>query len=498
MKQSVIVLLLSISIQLYPQEPVHVVRDTMGVDHYERKIFPAPTFTMGVVDAADNIVIPFLYEDIGPLLNGKAIVKKYQKYGIIDSFGNQHVPFVFDEIESFIDNRAVASMYGKWGIIDNAGTETVPFVYDAILHFTGNNAIVKKDDKYGVIAIGQRIASAIQYDAIDAFSEGVAVADKNGKKGVIDTLGQEKSVFMYEWIYPCSGGVLVAVEKGRYSIIDKNGVQPVAFSYSGISSFNKHGIGMISKDGKYGLMNDMGLEIVPLVYDEITLYDDCAAVKNNNRWGVIGFTENIIIPIEYQAIKRFYGDRFLVRKNDRWLFFDTKNKEESPYGFEAVNSQASYRTSLISEYQRIYTVARRDKKMGFVDSLGQIVTPFIFEGERLVPLSDNMLAVQKNGKIALSDFQGKYLSEFDYDEVHFLSDRLTRVQKKGRYGIVNNKGSILIPCEYDGIYPLPKGSYYTLYKHGKFGVADSNGKIVIPLKYASITPFTDKLFVVRR
>lgn len=482
---------------LYAQDPVYIVRDTT-TDYSQRRIYPAPVFTMGVIDENGETVIPFLYEDIRPLVNGQAIVKKYEKYGTIDSLGNQLIPFVFDELHSFIECRAVAYLYGKWGIVDEKGKEIVPFVFDEILHFNGNNAIVKQEGKYAVISVDQKIVSSFIYDAIEPFNEGVAVAERNGYKGILDTVGDEKGIFAYEWLYPCSGGALVAVEKGRYSIVDREGIQMVPYNYDEISSFNRHGVGIVSRERKYGIMNNRGLEIVSPAYDEMTLYDDCAAVKLDNSWGIIDFTGGIIVPLSYQSIRKFYGDLLLVRKNDRWRFYDLKTKEEIPYVFESVSSQATYKNSIFSDLQRLYSPARRDGKWGMVDSLGQIAVPFVFETERIVPLAYNVTGVWKGGRMAFADFTGKLLTEYIYDEGFTLSDKLVRVKREGKFGVVNNDGQIIHTCEYDGVYPLVKNGFCTIYKNGKYGIINNDGKEIVPLRYASIIPFTDKLFVVRR
>jgi hypothetical protein len=493
----IIIFLLGLN-DLYSQDPVYVVRDTTVNEYAERKIYPAPTFTMGVLDSQGDTIIPFLMEGITPLSHGFSVVKRFEKYGSVDSSGKQIIPFVFDELKPFVRGRAVASLYDKWGIVDTLGNEIIPFVYEEISCFTGNSFIAKQDEKYGVVAIDQQKISPFVYESIDAFSEGVAVARKDGKKGIIDTLSYEKGVFMYEWIYPCSGGVLVAVEKGKYAALDKEGHQMTLFDYDEMSSFNKKGIGIIRRGTEYGIMNRTGIEIIPPVFEEITLYDDCAAVKSDNTWGVVDFIGNYIIPSEYQSVRKFYGDLFLIRKNWRWQFYDIKNKEEIPYGFELINSQAILQNSIISDFQRIYTPARRDGKWGAVDTLGQVAVPFVFEADRLISLGGEILAVQKESKIALSDLKGKLLSEYIYDDVYSLSENLTRVKMDSKYGVVDRKGNILHFCEYDGIYPLIKGAFYTIYKNGRCGIIDNNGKEIIPLKYAAITPFSDKSFVLRR
>ncbi len=493
-----IVLLMSVPFGLYPQDPVYVVRDTTVNEYAERKIYPAPTFTMGVLNLQKDTIIPFLMEGITPLSDGFSIVKRFEKYGSVDGSGKQIIPFVFDELKPFVRGRAVASLYGKWGIVDTLGNEVIPFVYDEISYFTGNSFVAKQNEKYGVVAIDQQKISPFVYESIDAFSEGVAVAQKDGKKGIIDTLSYEKGVFMYEWIYPCSGGVLVAVEKGKYAVLDKEGYQMTLFDYDEISSFNKKGVGIIRKGTEYGIMNRAGIEIISPVFEDITLYDNCAAVKSDNTWGVVDFIGNYVIPSQYQSVRRFYGDLFLIRKNRRWQFYDIKAQEEIPYGFELINSQATFQNSIVSDVKRVYTPARRDGKWGLVDTLGLVAAPFIFETERLIPLADEILAMQKGGKVALSDLKGKLLSDYTYDDVYFLSENLIRVKMDGKYGVVDKKGNILYFCEYDGIYPLVKGTFYAIYKNGRCGVIDNKGQEVIPLRYAAITTFTDNSFVLRR
>ena len=94
------------------------------------------------------------------------------------------------------------------------------------------------------------------------------------------------------------------------------------------------GLMKVSMDGKFGLLNDAGKEILPLKYDSITAFkEDRALLFKNNAFCAIVDTQGQIIDVTYKryiALKDcpFYSSGYLlVKKDNQYLFIDTKGAE---------------------------------------------------------------------------------------------------------------------------------------------------------------------------
>ncbi|MCW3104739.1 MAG: Leptospira repeat protein [Bacteroidetes bacterium] len=91
------------------------------------------------------------YDYVGPFYNGRARVKKLNKWGYIDTTGNVVVPPKYNEVENFTDSIARVRLSGKhgsrWGLIDLNGTILIEPTFDGIGEFINGRAPVLLDGK---------------------------------------------------------------------------------------------------------------------------------------------------------------------------------------------------------------------------------------------------------------------------------------------------------------------------------------------------------------
>jgi hypothetical protein len=64
------------------------------------------------------MVVPAVYDEIGPFSEGLAPVEVNGKWGFIDTKGNMVIPAVYDSAGSFSEGLAQVKVNGKWGYID--------------------------------------------------------------------------------------------------------------------------------------------------------------------------------------------------------------------------------------------------------------------------------------------------------------------------------------------------------------------------------------------
>jgi len=95
----------------------------------------------------------------------------------------------------------------------------------------------------------------------------------------------------------------------------------------------------VLKDGKFGVVDISGREIVPPKYDEVFPFEKGRAwVKLNGKYGMIDRNGKEVIPIKYDAAVVSDEGIIWVKIDDKWGIMDTSGKEISPpvYDYEAV------------------------------------------------------------------------------------------------------------------------------------------------------------------
>jgi hypothetical protein len=63
----------------------------------------------------------------------------------------------------------------------------------------------------------------------------------------------------------------------------------------------------VSFEGKWGIINQEGKEIIPVQYHEIKAsLENLFAVRLNDKWGLLDKNGRMITPIKYDYLGRFY------------------------------------------------------------------------------------------------------------------------------------------------------------------------------------------------
>ena len=105
--------------------------------------------------------------------------------------------------------------------------------------------------------------------------------------------------------------------------------------------------------------------------------------------------------------------------------------------------------------------------------------------DSLTVISNEGLAVKKDGKCALYSLKNSYVTNFSFDEITPLGSRFYRIQKDGKYGVCDLSGKLLIPISYDDINYY-EDNLFRAYKDGKYGLIDVSNEVVVPFIYENI------------
>lgn len=109
-------------------------------------------------------------------------------------------------------------------------------------------------------------------------------------------------------------------EKWGFSNANKEIV--ITPKYDFVYLFN-HNSAKVKKGGKWGLINQIGEEITPLVYDTINLLyihqkTPVYFVDKDNKKGILDTLGNVILPVIYDEIDRLYEPQLRIRIGDKY------------------------------------------------------------------------------------------------------------------------------------------------------------------------------------
>jgi len=107
-------------------------------------------------------------------------------------------------------------------------------------------------------------------------------------------------------------------------------------------------------------------------------------------------------------------------------------------------------------------------------------------------IEEDVAIVERDGKLALLDNHGNFLTTFAYDSI----DEYTHVvERNGFFGCIDFRtGRSILPCMYnDGMFIFEDG-YAVVKSHGRSGVVDIKKNIIIPFEYDALQYAGNNLF----
>lgn len=210
--------------------------------------------------------------------------------------------------------------------------------------------------------------------------------------------------------------------------------------------FFRAGRAIVVKEGKYGLINKAGIEVVPTKYDRIEelklgLYSSSNLyywVNLNGKYGCIDRNGNEIIPIKYDKFNLNVG--ILEQQYGNMHRYKDYNYPLDEFGTEPVNGGFEY-------YNIILEALEKDSNAHY---------PFGKNGSLT-----NCFPVKSNGKWGLISIENELKIPPEYDTLYFLSHDLIYAKKQGKTGVLTRDNELFIPFTCDSIYPLKYAGYDT-------------------------------------
>ena len=262
----------------------------------------------------------------GPVMKDLAFARLGGKCGFINKSGKHVIDCVYDTLLKFRPGYVIFVLNGKKGLVNDLGKTIISARYDDMSYFFGHIALVKTGAFYGLVdELGQSVLPC-KYDAIKCFenSTEALLVKKNGKLGIYDLSGYPIVECAYDSIY--------ADKTKRNSVVLIKGElkeESTVYYEPSIKIENETKLIHFEENNKYGLLTpDSQTVYVKPIYEYIDVfYNGLAIVKKDGKWGMINKLGKEIVEPQYDYINPYSCGFARIVKDGKVGFLDNNFKE---------------------------------------------------------------------------------------------------------------------------------------------------------------------------
>lgn len=299
----------------------------------------------------------------------------------------------------------------KWGVINSNGETVIDPSYEEMIIIPDNKKdvfICTYDVNYETGEFKTKVLNSKNKEIFTNYDQIEAIQNSDSSNN-----------FWYE------EDALKVKKDGKYGLINLDGKQLLNAEYDEISAIKGVENSLkIKKDGKSGIVNDEGRIIVETNFADVTNLgkDDKSGfiVKDEKgKYGVISYTGTEILKPKYDGVEKVSG-------NDMYVIVDSKSQK------------------LIDEDEKVIL------EKGF-DKITEILSD-----------KDNGVIFEKDGKFGVMDLSGKTTIDAQYENLTEAKDEIFIAKKDGKYGIVDLKNKEKISFKYNQASYSQKADIYIL------------------------------------
>lgn len=435
------------------QSKVYIINEAGGklgeaelaeTDYSNDKAFISYDSKTGMIDREGKCIVPLIYDSLSDFSCGRSKCLVNGLYGYINEEGKEVIAPQFNSASDFTVDLATVEIAGKYGMIDTAGEYKMSPNYSAIYHYRDFVNAYKPD----MTALG--LTESEIESGVESFGNKVVFL-QNDKYGVM-SIPDFKIVnpANYEMLGACEGRLHVR-QNGKIGILDHDGFEIVAPFYESLSAVDENSDHYIAEvNARFGIfsMNSMK-EIIPVKYDKISVTDDSSYIVTlNGKYGLLNTHGNEILQPIYSSFQSS-GNVYRVTQNSKKGIVSRSGKVIAGCKYDD-----------IEPYESCYVV-RLGKKSGILDASGNVALAIQYEN---VAVYNNNIFYAKFGKAAgygILNSQGKMMSKPKYRDIFYDRGFYITTDAKGKVGAHNSAGELIFNNAYS-TYEID-GNTITLY-----------------------------------
>lgn len=156
---------------------------------------------------------------------------------------------------------------------------------------------------------------------------------------------------------PCCG--MTPVREGLlFGFINSRNEYVIKAQYEETGNFVV-GFACVKKNGKWGVIDTTGKEVIPCSYDDLELQDGTGyriwRVLNGKKWGLVSAVNGaVVVPVKYDAIGDISYDRISMKINGKWGYFDKNYNVVIPARYDTADNFTSDGTAYVGGNGRDY------------------------------------------------------------------------------------------------------------------------------------------------
>ncbi|MBQ6305087.1 MAG: WG repeat-containing protein [Bacteroidales bacterium] len=407
------------------------------------------------------------------------------KWGFVNEKGKTKIKMKYDKVEPFTQGLSCVMSDGLYGYVNEEGNLVTGIMYEvASSYFRTVTDLVlaccRKDGKYGLLKNDGSVYLDFQYADLRIVNYAYALAtDGTGKVNVVVLDARPLSTAYDEVSIVDGTDYAIAKRGGKAYFIDRKGKEEKDLCFDDAEDMGG-GLVLVSKNGKYGVLDKNLQMIVPCNYTNASFDKGCYQIGND--WEGFGIVSQgkVVVPADSKKTVLVPFQESAVYQNDKGKF--NLVRYDGTFIFENMNGVGNYdeeESLYYADYGKsklVYNYENDRYGMAFgkeVNWLPEDAKDFTFDGVigRYITNGIEPHYISKEGK-ALTELEGAV-------EVRTLNNKYLAVCFRRKSATLNNSTS-------------PKGISMGGGQTEDWEVASADGKILTDKRFAYIGEFNSK------
>ncbi len=242
------------------------------------------------------------------------------------------------------------------------------------------------------------------------------------------------------------------------------------------------------QNGRQGLLNQEGKEVIEAVYDEI-IYDgknnDAISVRDGADWFYITRDGYKVKEPEgdYEYLDVVSGQRILAKKNGKYGYLDSDMREKTEFIYDDATAI----------YDGVGAVKQGDK-WALINKNGKTVTEFVYDDVAVnnfgICSLNKLIGVSQNGVWFFVNAEGERIGEQSFEDMKaFESEQPCAVCLNDKWGYLDIEGNLVIECSYEDAKSF-MNDYAPVCEDGLWGYIDLNNYLSLDYSFVDAGNFT--------
>jgi hypothetical protein len=283
-----------------------------------------------------------------------------------------------------------------------------------------------------------------------------AVVKKREGYTLIDWKGNKTTTSVFKELIKESDSTFVAKKDGKFGLINYDGENLIPFIFDSQYFIDDNKLFPAKIDYKPVTYDPKNGIITKMPYDNISPFlGDFAEVESNDKVGLINIELELVFDTAYQELGQFSSNLINAKIKDKWYFLNNREQAVFDTSFDKASS-----------YQDGVATVKKEK-YGAIDTLGNLIIPFEYE---------------------YLSYEGR--SE-DGDKIFMFCNQEDYFFYEAKCGLINQKKDTILRAEYSDLFYFFDIVEASIDEGAHAGVIDlKKKKVIIPFNF-NITEYYD-------